>query len=80
MGRRDVSPAGGRSGMNAGHEAPPVHNPVPHSGWELQALTASGDCPMTGAPKGPSCGGRAGLIEVKLRVLSTHKSFPKPAS
>lgn len=30
---------------------------------------------MTGAPKGPSCRGRAGLIDLKLRVLSTHKSL-----
>lgn len=30
---------------------------------------------MTGAPKSPSCRGRAGLIDVKLWVLSTHKSL-----
>ena len=28
--RRDVAPAGGHSGMNAGYEAPPVRGPVPH--------------------------------------------------
>lgn len=57
VGQEDVAPAGGHSGMNAGHGGA---SPRPSSPLGLGAAGTNGirDCPMTGAPKGPSCRSR----------------------